>query len=287
MRRMLTILMVVMTTLFVGCNGSGCAVQPGATRTGDTAFDGSHGKAEEVEKRLTKYISKRVVRVVRLCQVRNMKTGMIKEDYKEKGWGTGAIVVSTKHYSLIQTAAHVAETSEKTSGDLIRSCDKFLIEQRDLNNKVVATYGKVGILARDETRDIGVLRVPYDLGVSSRLATNVYIGQRVRILAYPWLRGIDKAHLSYSSGHIGTLNIPRKHSLRKSPNQMRIDAFGYLGTSGGAVWTSDGKLVGIVTHLTGWKPFLQDIIPQNGCLYGPTVEALRNFYKMKGIKEVF
>lgn len=285
MRKFLTVAMMVMLSLFIGCNGYGCAIQPAAVRNGDSSFNGGHGKTEEVEKRLVEYISKRVVRVVVQCQVLDVESGKIVQEYKEAGWGTGAIIVSTDNYTLIQTAAHVIELKTTTSGDKVRTCDRFIIEQRDLNNKVIATYGNVGIVAKDDTRDIGVVRIPYNLGVSSKLADSVYIGQRIRILAYPWLRGIQKAHLSYASGYIATINLGRKNSLRKSPNQMRIDAFGFMGSSGGAVWTSDGKLVGIVTMLTGWRTF-GGYIPQHSCLYGPSVEALKNFYREKGIKIV-
>lgn len=285
MRKFLTVAMMVMLSLFIGCNGYGCAIQPAAVRNGDSSFNGGHGKTEEVEKRLVEYISKRVVRVVMQCQVLDVESGKIVQEYKEAGWGTGAIIVSTDNYTLIQTAAHVIELKTTTSGDKVRTCDRFIIEQRDLNNKVIATYGNVGIVAKDDTRDIGVVRIPYNLGVSSKLADSVYIGQRIRILAYPWLRGIQKAHLSYASGYIATINLGRKNSLRKSPNQMRIDAFGFMGSSGGAVWTSDGKLVGIVTMLTGWRTF-GGYIPQHSCLYGPSVEALKNFYREKGIKIV-
>lgn len=285
MKHTSAIVMMVVFMFFVGCNGYGCSMQP-PVRNGDISFNANSGSTEEVEKKLIDYIAKRVVRVVLLCQVVNIETGDIVQKYKEAGWGTGAIVVSTDKYSLIQTAAHVIETKTTLTGNLQKTCDRFSIEQRDVNNKIINTYDKVGILTSDATRDIGVLRVPYNLGVSSRLANSVLLGQSVRVLSYPSLRGIKNPQLSYSNGHIATINMGRENSLNKSPNQMRIDLFGYMGSSGGAVWTSDGKLVGTVTMLVGWRTF-GGYIPQHSCLYGPSVVALKNFYKEKGITEVF
>ena len=285
MKHTSTVMMMVVFALFVGCNGYGCSMQP-PIRNGDTSFNADGNSKEEAEKKLINYISKRVVRVVILCQIVNIETGVIIQKYKETGWGTGAIVVSTDKYSLIQTAAHVIDTSTTTKGNLQKTCDKFSIEQRDVNNKIINTYDKVGILTSDATRDIGVLRIPYNLSVSSRLANSIYLGQRVRVIGYPFLRGIKKSQLSYSNGHVATINIERENSINKSPNQMRIDLFGYMGSSGGAVWTSDGRLVGTVTMLTGWRTF-GGYIPQHSCLYGPSVVALKNFYREKGITEVF
>ena len=211
------VVVLIAVLMFTGCTNGSCTIQPPPIRIGDADFilDKSNSR-ELIEKRLIEYTTKRTVRITTHCQVVNTKTGKIIKKYKEHGWGTGTILVSTKRYSLIQTAAHVTKITEKTSGDLKMTCDKFFLEKRDTKNNVIKTYGKVSVYKKDIKHDIAVLMVPYNLGVSSKLADTSYIGQRIRLLGYPSLRGVSGKHLSYASGHIMTLNMGKQKQWKNS-----------------------------------------------------------------------
>lgn len=280
----ITILMVVL--MFTGCTNGGCSIQPQSIRVGDADFIADKNNSQELaEKRLIEYVTERTVRITTHCQVVNTKTGKIIQKYKERGWGTGTILVSTKNYSLIQTAAHVTKVMEKTSGDLKMSCDKFFLEKRDSKNNIIKTYGKVSVYKKDIKHDIAVLMVPYNMGVSSKLADTSYIGQRIRLLGYPHLRGVSGTHLSYASGHIMTLNIGKQKTWNNTKGKARFSAVGYFGNSGGAVWNSQGQIVGIVTSMIGFRT-LGGYVPQHGSIYGLDLEHIKKFYVEKQISIV-
>ena len=281
-----SVVMLIVSLMFMGCANDGCAVQPSVVRVGDKEFSSDIKVQSEIrERKLVKYIADRTVRITTHCQVVNTKTGKTITKYKESGWGTGAVLVSTKHYSLIQTAAHVVKVVEKAKGDLKYTCDRFYLEKRDIHNNVIKTYGKVSIYKKDTKHDIAILMVPYNLGVSSRLASSSYIGQRVRLLGYPYLRGVFGKHLSYASGYVMTLNIGKQRSWKNTKGLARFSAVGYFGNSGGAVWNSNGQIVGIVTSMVGFKT-PGGFVPQHGSLYGLNLKYIKNFYNEKQVKYI-
>lgn len=269
-------LMSTLISALIGLGCSGCVEvrkEPGLDN-----YKSYFSKQEEAEKRLTKYIVDRTVRVVIYCKVVNSDTGKIVKKEKERGWGTGAILVSTKNYSYIQTANHVVDIKKTTRKDNLTRICRFGIERRDVYNRVKDLYkGRIHVAAIDENKDIALLKAHYNFGVSSKIATTSHIGQNVKLIGFPALRGIKKAHLSYGAGKVATLNMGTKNSLRKMKYQMRVSIGAYFGNSGGAIWNSKGKLVGIATLLTGFRT-LGGFVPQQDCLYGPGVKALREFY---------
>lgn len=266
--------------LFLSLISFSCVVHPEIERTGDVEFKSSAAKKE---KNLVEYISKRTVRVIKQCKVIDVKTKKVLKSYKPYSWGTGAIVLSTKNYSLVQTAAHVTDGYESENSDTKVFCDKFTLEKRDVHNKITHTYDKAVLYKKNVKDDISVLVVPENLGVSSQFASEMYVGQRVRLLGYPHLRAVKGVHLSYSTGYIMSANLGKQQAWKGSKGAVRYSAPGYFGNSGGAVWTSDGKIVGIVTSLVGFRTF-GGYIPQNGCLYGLDLKRIKEFYKEKEIK---
>ncbi len=273
---------VLILFFLVGCSNNGCAMQPSVSRIGDVDLNANEVLKVQRKKKFLKYIAARTVRIIIQCQVLNTKTNKITKPYKSKGWGTGTILVSTDNYSYIQTAAHVVTNSEKINGDLKETCDKYLLERRGLDNKVIKVYGKVAIYKKDTKQDIAVLIVPYSLNVSSKFAKTSYIGQRVHLLGYPSLRGVSGTHLSYASGYIMTLNMGKQKNWKSSKGIARSSAVGYFGNSGGAIWTNSGKIVGMVTSLVGFRTF-GGFIPQHGSLYGLDLKHIKEFYKVKQV----
>lgn len=269
-------LMSILISTLIGLGCSGCVEvrkEPSLEN-----YKSYFSKQEKAEKRLTKYIVNRTVRVITYCKVVNLDTGKVVKKEKEYGWGTGAILVSARNYSYIQTANHVVDIKKTIQKDnRIRIC-RFGIERRDVYNRVKDLYkGGINVVAVDKNKDIAVLKIPHNFGVNSKIAATSHIGQDVKLIGFPALRGIKKAHLSYGSGKIATLNMGTKNSLRKMKYQMRIGIGGYFGNSGGAVWNNKGELVGVATLITGFRT-LGGFVPQQDCLYGPGVRALREFY---------
>lgn len=275
---------VLFVFLTLGCNG-GCTTVTQQQKFGFQRFDGYSAETEATEQRLIKHIADRTVRISVMCKIVNEK-GEIVKNYFPSGWGSGTIVMSTSKYSLIQTANHVMDNKNETQDNLTRICDKYTVERRDLNNRVVFTYsGRIDIVVADEINDISVFKVYANLGVSSAIAKSASIGQEIRILAYPGLRGLKGSHLSYSRGYIATLNIGKANSLRNADDQMRVATFGFFGSSGSGVWNIRGELVGVVTMLTGFNTF-GGFVPQQDCIYGPSAKALRTFYTKNKLTDV-
>jgi S1-C subfamily serine protease len=283
-RRALALSLSFMLLTLIGCNA--CFNIPYG-KYGNNSFNGNQfQKSEEAEQRLLEYISHRTVRIAVMCKITNTAGELIK-GYHSKGWGTGAIVSSLREYSYIQTANHVVSQEIETSENLIRTCDKFEIERRDITNTITYTYrGKVQIVAKDTVNDIAVLKVFENMKISSTIAKDISLGESIRLLGYPYLRAIEEQHLSYSKGYIATLNMGKKNSILNADNQMRIATFGYLGNSGGAVWNTKGEIVGIVTLITGFPQFSGEIIPQNDCVYGPSYKDLIKLYENNNLNIV-
>jgi hypothetical protein len=257
-----------------GCNS---CVDEQYKKYGFERYRNGFSKAEKLEKGLIDYITKRTVRIAVNCKVVDNTTRKVVEKYKENGWGTGTILVSTKDYSLIQTALHITAKKNKKVTEGTRICDKLYIEQVNTENRSISMYkGKVEILKINKKIDVAILKVFKNYRVSTPIAKDTYLGQGVRVLGYQWLRGVKSYHLSYEKGYIATHNIGLKNV--KIKGALRIGVAGYFGNSGGAVWNQQGELVGIITSLIGFGT-LGGYVPQQNCLYGPGIEALRPFYK--------
>jgi len=241
-------------------------------------YKSTYVKPEQAEKALVQYITDRTVRVVVVCKIINNQTYEIVKDSYDAGWGTGTIIASSKNYSFIQTANHVAVNKPEIDKELTRTCDGFAIEQRDVDNKVISMFrGKVEVVAASSSSDIAVLKVYKDYKVTSRLARDTYLGQSIRIVGFPFLRGVIGNHLSYEKGHISTRNMGTKGEWMK--HEVRWGSAGFFGNSGGAVWNQQGEIVGTVVSLMAFRTLLGEVIPQQNCLYGPGTIALRAFYK--------
>jgi len=263
---------LAMVVLLVNCN-SCVEVSSGNVRYGFERYTNFYSSPEKAEKALIDHIAKRTVRVIARCMVINTATNTVTIPYKDVGWGTGTIMSSVGDHSIVQTAYHVVMDNDLVSGDLKRVCDRFAIEQRDTNNIVISTFrGKIEVVASDKESDLAALKVYTNFGVSSAVARVSYLGQSIRIIGYPFLRGVKGVHLSYEKGHISTINMGYKPSA-----QIRVGASGYFGNSGGAVWNQQGELVGTVNSMVGFRT-LGGFVPQPNCLYGAGVHALRAFY---------
>jgi len=182
---------------------------------------------EQAEQALVAHITKRTVRVVIQCIIYDTRTNEVYKKKYDAGGGTGAIVYSSKNYSLVQTAEHVVNRNDAKSGHYIRKCTGFKIIRKDVNNTITDTVeGKVKILAVDKKYDIAMIQVFYNFGVQSKIAKKTYLGQSVRVIGYPANRYVRGSHLSYERGYIATKNM--------GTTNVRYGTAGYFGNSGGS-----------------------------------------------------
>lgn len=201
-------------------------------------------------------------------------------------WGTGTVMYYENLHSYILTANHVVQddgmfTLHWDGKDFrVLRTEYFLVaERRNLHNQVIdkAVHGKV--VKQNSILDLALIEFPYNFRLSeeTKIAQNVQVGQQVHMMGYPSLRAIGSYYLSYSRGTIATVGINKEHSLNNMPNQIRFDINGYFGNSGGALINNRGEIVGVVSMMTGWSISRQSFIPHSGCIYGPSVEAIRHF----------
>lgn len=163
-------------------------------------------------------------------------TVLIKTD---KGGGTGFLVSSS---GIIVTALHVVDGATKIgiktfSGDV---------------------YDRVSLLARDERKDIAILKIPgfnlpsVELGNSDDLTP----GDQVVVLGNPL--AVVELTTSVSDGILSGIR-----DLGEGFKVLQITAPISPGNSGGAVLTSEGKVVGVVSFKLVKGEALNFAIPIN------------------------
>lgn len=269
---------LAMCLIVINCNACVTVKDASLESRLHKAFD----TTEKRERELTEYIVSRTVRVIIRCVVTDMNGNIVRDKF-DAGWGTGAIILSKGEYSLIQTANHVVKNEPIVAWGYKRVCDGFAIEQRDINNKLVSRFdGKIVVYATDKDADLAILRVSYNYGVSSKIAPEVYLGQSVRVVGFPSLRAIEGAHISYERGHVSTVNMGKNTFVKYA---VRYGTTGFFGNSGGAIWNLRGEIVGTFTHMTGFSTDA-GFIPQHGCVYGPGLRALIDFYTKYRVNEI-
>jgi len=227
----------------------------------------------ERQKALFKYITKRTVRVV-IYKATYLKKLKQTTGRTYAGWGTGSILNYKNGYSYIMTAEHVAPLMKKSIDENREVRYYYVLEYRNHKNKVIKYIRGAKIVATNAKIDISILKVKYNFKVRSVLAKRLYLGERVSIVGYPFLRGVKGAQLSYSHANVSTLLYFKKSPTEASPLLARWGGAAYFGNSGGAVWNYKGEIVGVVTMITRFKTFLGTYIPQQDCAYGPSIYAI-------------
>ena len=240
-------------------------------------------KQRTKQRALSQHVTTRTVHIVRDC---TGKKGVVYFDVDPDnyfdGRGTGVIISSGNGKTHIATAAHV-----------VRSLDKK--KRKNLKCKVYVAFGhkinsnNIGILATvravDYKQDLAYIVINVDRKVSSRIAKNTFVGERVWSVGYSHLF-INPRHwkISMTSGEIATTYIPTDEG-----NIHRITAASYHGNSGGGTWNVEGSLVGILTGYTGLRnPTGGSMVPFEGYYYiKPIEDWVSMLKKRKMYKEVF
>lgn len=234
------------------------------------------------ERGLLQYINDRTVLVEIHCAKLDPGTLHPVSKYKRVGWGTGVILASMSGFSYIQTAWHVVDEARLMmhKGEPY-DCSKVRFYRYTMDNKIRDVYkDSYKIVHHSVSLDVALIKVYRNYGVSTTIARRPLLGQEVRIMGFPGLRGMKGSNLSVERGVVGSVNL--RSERKKVSKPIRIAAAIYYGNSGGGVWSITGELVGTVNYMIGWGVFGVFITQQN-CAYGLGSDVLRIFYSQKGM----
>ena len=168
-----------------------------------------------------------------------------------KGVNGGTGVVLRNH--LVLTAEHVV-TNHST----------VLVERYDKDGKKLFS-SRAHVVKVDEKNDLALLNVEKSLGVRTRIAKRVSLGESVITLGFPYDRDSKKrTYLSYSKGKVNTVTDKR----------IRFDANVFFGSSGGPVFNKRGRVISVVQKGYSYFP----------AYYGVRPKVIRKFLKKVKLK---
>jgi hypothetical protein len=177
------------------------------------------GEAEKISHRdRMQTIVKRAVRIEYVCNMTNM--GLM---------GSGVVIDKSENSTIVATAAHVA-TAVAAQG-----CD---IVVRDW--KGFSGYGKV--VKFDDATDIATIEVGEPIGEVAPLYSGAYLGQAISCVGWPMIPYNVLDRVSITRGYVSTLDVN---------GFLRVSADLFYGNSGGACFSKNGSVVGIVSFFYG------------------------------------
>lgn len=166
--------------------------------------------------------------------------------------GSGVVVGREGNKTLVATAAHV------TDAILERGCD---ISVSDWQGK----SGYASVKSANSDTDVSVVLVDETVGVVAGLVDEPYLGQPVACVGWPVLPHKDYFGMSITRGYVSTL----------VDDYLRVSADLYFGNSGGACYSAEGEVVGIVSHFIAGGFFLGQTIPFPGQYFIANVDSLK------------
>lgn len=169
-------------------------------------------------------LSRRSVKIEWICGLDN-----------KGGMGSGVVLGPKGGKTLVATAAHV------TDYIIEEGCNIIVYDWKGFSG-----YGEV--LKVNKDTDVAIIEVGERIGEAARLFNNPYLGQSIACVGWPLLPYTDYRGKSITRGHVSTLGVD---------GFIRISADIYFGNSGGACFSRDGKVVGIVSYfMAGSTDFL-------------------------------
>lgn len=224
-------------------------------------------------KALTNHITSRTVHVSRDCSVKKgyIVLGTDNPNQAMDGRGTGIVVQSGAEKSYIFTAAHVVKADKAyRKGYTCRILVRPSSTAGDVSKNIRAE-----VLVYDDNRDVAVLVVTKNLGVSTELETEPFPGEDVWAAGHPLdMMTPSYRKISITKGTIASALVPTRDGRG---HYHRVTSQVYYGNSGGGIWNKEGKLVGIVVALFTDK----DNTPYEGYYYVKPVQEVLGLLKKK------
>jgi S1-C subfamily serine protease len=173
-----------------------------------------------------------------------------------KKWGTGVIIKSSKNKSFVITAKHVVE------GNLLLACGVFRLYEGNESNSTLLGLAK--LVAKDKTMDVALLEIDKNLKVDTKIAEEVFLGERVLAVGFPDIaRKKHKHSVSITEGVVATLIFDSE----KKPIEVRFTAPVFSGNSGGGLFNMSREVVGIVVSMSVYHMPDGEYIPYDGHYY--------------------
>lgn len=280
--RKITSVLLFLFFVFSGCNctpAGSLANSPDLDAPTHATSTNQNSEREEA-RALVSYIRERTVHVILDCTPKEGAVVLGAKDPEKYGDGRGSgIIVSSKEgKSYIFTAAHVVELDNESDYRGL-SCKVYI--KRDGSVDPKGTRLEATIEVKHSDKDMAVLSVGVNLGVSTELELDPIHGESVWAVGYP----VEMANRSYvaltvTKGVLSSPNVP----VGKYGKRHRVTSEVYFGNSGGGLWTSEGKLIGIVTGMM----VDVDLNPYPGYYYVTPVNDVVHLLKSKWkFREVF
>lgn len=217
-----------------------------------------HSSGREDQRKLIKYIRERTVQIRTDC---TPKEGVVvvgidyPAAYYGDGRGSGTVVRSTKHGSYIFTVSHVVRM-QNLEEEKYFDCKYYVILDKSIDKSGKKIEAE--IVVDSVGYDIAVLRIDQDLGLSTEVELNPFTGETVWAAGYPRVRasGRGSVMLSITNGTLATIDVKWG-----SATVYRFTAQSYFGSSGGGLWSVDGKLIGVISNLAGFESNDGDTVP--------------------------
>ncbi len=267
-------LFALVTLLMVGCTCSGSTTNTIVPTTLVPDIE-VRAEARKHNRQLMTHNTDRTVSVLRDCTVKKdvLVLGTSRPPNKAlDGRGTGVVVSSRGEKSYIYTAAHVVEIKKEYEKGY--TCKLYVNLDENLGDKKTRMDAKIFVV--NSERDLAVLVVVGNLGVSTEMETDPFTGEPIwavgypRQLAAPWVK-----RLSITEGVLATINVPAGRNVSVRGYYHRVTAQTFFGNSGGGNWTSEGKLVGISVALFTGK----NGVPYEGFYYIKPVSEYRTLLR--------
>jgi len=199
--------------------------------------------SRQSNKQFIQYLSDRSVIIVNICNPKDHGRYLISPK-PIKSRGSGVIVTSKKEGSYIFTAAHVVDNPNKSG--LI--CTAY-VKKNTANKNIDEYLERAAVIIFDSNKDAAILKVSSNYGIRSFLELHPFAGENVWHVGFPTQIGAkSKLLLSATKGTLATLGVYHKDP-EKYGKYIRVTAELYKGSSGGGVWTVEGKLVSITSYL--------------------------------------
>lgn len=270
--------------LLVACNCTGSSQHQTPTVFSDKALTTRANQRQE-DKAFLHYLTQRTVQVKFRCDPKENVVIIGLSDAGAKAYGdsrgTGTIVRSREGASYIFTATHVV-TLSRAADEKAFDCKVSITLDPSLDSDQVEIPAEVFV--SDKNRDLAVLKVERDLGISTDLETSPILGEDIWAIGFP-VQVYNRRHLALSitRGTLATLSV-KSPNLSRDGYFHRVTSQVYFGNSGGGIWTREGKLVGIVCFLFT-DPHKQ---PLEGYYYvKPVNEVLAELHNAWKYQEVF
>lgn len=182
------------------------------------------------------------------------------EPEREGGIGVGSGFYITRN-GMVVTNAHVVDGCRRV----------------DVVSRKHGVLEDVPIIARDDERDLALIRTGAPADRFATLRTNVRLGEEIAVFGFPHTQLLDPSGV-FTVGH-----VTAERGLEGNENEFQISAGIQAGNSGGPVLDRFGRVVGVVVAKLNWLALMEaDDMPQN-LNFAVSADVLSDFLRRNDV----